>query len=64
MDRIMQYRFETGEGLHGHSLGNLMLTAATQLCNGSFVEAIGVMGQLLNAEGKVYPAKKDDHVMC
>ncbi|MFZ0075362.1 MAG: YvcK family protein [Exiguobacterium undae] len=64
MDRIMQYRFETGEGLHGHSLGNLTLTAATQLCNGSFVEAIGVMGQLLNAEGKVYPATERTITLC
>ncbi|WP_114570132.1 gluconeogenesis factor YvcK family protein [Exiguobacterium flavidum] len=64
MDRIMQYRFEGGEGLDGHSLGNLMLTAATKLCNGSFVDAIGVMSQLLNAEGKVYPATERTITLC
>jgi uncharacterized cofD-like protein len=64
MDRIMQYRFENGEGLHGHSLGNLMLMPATQLCTGSFVEAFGFMGQLLNAEGKVYPATERTITLC
>ncbi|MCM3279708.1 YvcK family protein [Exiguobacterium sp. MER 193] len=55
MDKILQYRFDTGYGLEGHSLGNLMLTAATHICEGSFVKAIDVMSQLLNAQGKVLP---------
>lgn len=55
MDRILQYRFDSGFGLEGHSLGNLMLTAATHICEGSFVKAVDVLSQLLNAQGRVLP---------
>ena len=37
--KLFQYRFKTGEGLEGHSFGNLFLTAMTNIC-GDMVSAI------------------------
>ncbi len=56
---LMDYRFEdpsgTGEGIYGHNLGNLILTALTQQC-GSFLEAVQTVGQVLNVKGRIIPA--------
>ena len=30
--KLFQYRFKTGEGLEGHSFGNLFITAMTSIC--------------------------------
>ena len=43
MGQIFQYRFAAGNGLNGHSLGNLLITALTDI-TGSFEEARGRIG--------------------
>lgn len=59
LTNLMNYRFEdpdgTGEDVQGHNFGNLILTALTQQC-GSFMEAIQMIGKVLNVRGTIIPA--------
>ncbi|NLO76144.1 MAG: YvcK family protein [Clostridia bacterium] len=55
MESLFNYRFTTGEGLAGHSLGNLLIAAMTDL-TGSFETAIHEVGEVLAIRGKVIPA--------
>ncbi|MBA2875734.1 gluconeogenesis factor YvcK family protein [Thermaerobacillus caldiproteolyticus] len=52
---LFQHRFANGNGLSGHSLGNLILAAMTSI-TGDFVRAIREMSKVLNVRGKVLPA--------
>lgn len=55
IEQLFQYRFTTQDDLHGHSLGNLMLAAMTDI-TGDFASAVKKTGQVLNIKGKVLPA--------
>jgi len=55
---LFQYRFETGEGLNGHALGNLMLTALTEV-TGDFVKAVDIAARVVGARGRVVPVTVD-----
>ena len=59
MGQLFQYRFASGNGLSGHSLGNLLITALTDI-TGSFEEAVAESGQVLAVRGKVLPATLHD----
>lgn len=50
---LLDFRFDRGE-LQGHSLGNLMLLAATEL-TGDFKDAVLMMNRLLSLRGAVFP---------
>ena len=54
MEQIFDYRFKQGEGLDGHSLGNLLLVAMTHL-TGSFHDAVSDINEVLQIRGKVLP---------
>ena len=56
---LFQYRFKTGEGLEGHSFGNLFLTALCAI-TGNMVKAIKESASVLNIRGVVLPATLDD----
>ncbi|MDR1731587.1 MAG: uridine diphosphate-N-acetylglucosamine-binding protein YvcK [Synergistaceae bacterium] len=51
--RVLDFRFDHGE-LAGHSLGNLLLLAVSELC-GDFRIAVEQMNDLLAIRGKVLP---------
>lgn len=54
--RLMEYRFEAaGADVGGHSLGNLLIAALTEM-SGSFEDALNTAGRLLGARGAVVPA--------
>ncbi len=53
---LFHYRFDAGEGLEGHSFGNLFLTALCSMTNGDIVEAVRVAGKVLNSCGQVLPS--------
>ncbi|WP_240315591.1 gluconeogenesis factor YvcK family protein [Sporosarcina sp. PTS2304] len=55
IEKMFQYRFDGTDDLKGHSLGNLMLTALTEI-TGDFTRAVEQMGAVLNIKGKVLPA--------
>lgn len=51
---LFTYRFAKGEGLSGHTLGNLMMMAATDI-SGSEEMAIQRLSTLFNVKGQVIP---------
>ena len=55
MERLMQYRFNSGTYLSGHNFGNLFLTAMTGI-TGDFQKAIEASSQVLAVRGRVFPA--------
>ncbi len=59
MGQIFQYRFAEGNGLGGHSLGNLLITALTEI-TGSFEEGVAESGRVLAVHGRVLPASLHD----
>jgi len=52
---LFKYRFAEGEGLMGHSFGNLFLAAMTGI-TGNFDRAIKESSRVLNIKGRVLPA--------
>ena len=54
LSKLFQYRFSQGQGLAGHSFGNLFLTALTGL-TGDFAHAVQLSGDVLAIAGKIYP---------
>ena len=59
---LFQYRFKTGEGLSGHSFGNLFLTAMSEV-TGDLEKAIAASSQVLAVRGRVLPATLDHVVL-
>lgn len=57
--KLFQYRFANGDGLSGHSFGNLFLTALTGL-TGDFYRAILTAERILSVRGKILPATLSD----
>ncbi len=55
---LFMYRFSKGEGLQGHSLGNLFLVAMTDVL-GSEEKAIEYASKVLRVKGKVIPVSID-----
>ncbi|WP_418937044.1 gluconeogenesis factor YvcK family protein [Metabacillus fastidiosus] len=55
VEELFQHRFNKGNNLVGHSLGNLILAAMTNI-TGDFFHAITEMSKVLNVRGKVLPA--------
>ncbi len=59
LTRLFQYRFANGEGLSGHSFGNLFLTALTGI-TGNFYQAILTAEEILSVRGRILPATLSD----
>ncbi len=59
LSRLFQYRFEGQGELQGHSFGNLMLTAMTNV-TGDFLEAIRLSSEGLAIKGRILPATMND----
>ncbi|WP_304503063.1 YvcK family protein [Alteribacillus sp. YIM 98480] len=55
IEQLFQHRFENGNGLSGHSLGNLLLAGMTSI-TGDFARGISELSTVLNVRGKVFPA--------
>ena len=58
MEKLFQYRFSWGEGLVGHSFGNLFIAAMTDI-TGDFEESIRAFSKVLAVRGKVLPSTLD-----
>jgi uncharacterized cofD-like protein len=59
LSQLFQYRFPGSGELHGHSFGNLFLTALTGI-TGDFLKAIKVSSDVLATRGRIYPSTLDD----
>ena len=57
--KLFQYRFKTGEGLEGHSFGNLFLSALCAI-TGDMVRAVKESSNVLSIRGRVLPSTLDD----
>lgn len=55
MQSLFQYRFDKGEGLKGHSLGNLLIAAMTGI-TGDFEKGIQQASDILAVRGRVLPS--------
>lgn len=60
---LFQYRFNEGEGLTGHSFGNLFLAAMTGI-TGNFDKAVKESSRVLNVKGRVLPSTLDNVRLC
>ncbi|MFD1416901.1 gluconeogenesis factor YvcK family protein [Oceanobacillus jeddahense] len=56
---LFQHRFQQGNGLIGHSLGNLLLAAMTSM-TGNFNQGIKEISRVLNVKGNIYPISNDN----
>ena len=59
LTELFQYRFRAGDGLTGHSFGNLFLTALSDI-TGDFELAIAASSKVLAIRGQVFPATLSD----
>lgn len=57
--KLFKYRFKNGEGLEGHSFGNLFLTALCAI-TGDMVSAVKESSNVLSIRGRVLPSTLDD----
>ena len=60
---LFNYRFENGGSLKGHSFGNILLTALTEI-HGREDKAIDEAGSILNIRGRVLPVTLEKSHLC
>ncbi len=63
LQELFQHRFPGGDGLQGHALGNLILTALHQT-SGSLGKATHLAGRLLASRGRVLPVTETPLTLC
>ena len=61
--QLFSYRFAQGEGLDGHSFGNLFITALTEI-TGGIDRAIQEAGRILGIKGRVIPVTLTKADLC
>ena len=59
LSQLFNYRFEMDSALKGHSLGNLLLMAMTEI-TGGFDNAILAASEVLAIRGEIYPSTLSD----
>jgi uncharacterized cofD-like protein len=57
--KILLYRFSKGEGLKGHNLGNLLLTALQDM-TGDTTQALEIASRVFRLHGRVVPATSEN----
>jgi uncharacterized cofD-like protein len=66
MQELFQYRFSTRseeDGLSGHSFGNLLIAAMTDINGGDFERAVEETSDILNIRGRVLPSTVESAVL-
>ncbi|MQR94967.1 gluconeogenesis factor YvcK family protein [Fictibacillus phosphorivorans] len=63
VEKMFQHRFKVGDGITGHSLGNLLLAAMHDI-TGDFLTGIRELSRVLNVRGQVLPAAKNSIILC
>lgn len=59
---LFNYRFKTTSDLDGHTVGNLLLTAMTEI-TGNLSDGIEALSKVMNLKGKVVPLTEDNVVL-
>lgn len=62
MEKLLNYRFSSNSELNEHTVGNLFLTAGTQI-TGNLSDGIKSISKVLNLKGKVIPFSEDNIVL-
>ena len=62
MEKLLNYRFNSNSELNEHTVGNLLLTAGTQI-TGNLSDGIKSISKVLNLKGKVIPFSEDNIVL-
>ena len=63
IEKLMNYRFETTSDLNGHTVGNLLLTALSNITN-NMSEGISSLSKVFNLKGKVLPLTEDNVILA
>ena len=58
IEKLLNYRFKTTSDLDGHTVGNLILTALSDIA-GNMSDGIEALGKVFNIKGKVLPLTED-----
>lgn len=61
-EQLLNYRFETVSDLNGHTIGNLLLAAASNI-SGNMSDGVETLSKVLNLKGKVVPLTEDNVVL-
>lgn len=59
VEKLMNYRFNTTSDLDGHTVGNLILTALSNI-TGNMSDGIETLGKIFNLNGRVLPLTEDN----
>ncbi|WLV23952.1 YvcK family protein [Aciduricibacillus chroicocephali] len=59
---LFQHRFKEGNGLSGHSMGNLLLAAMSSL-SGDFYTGIKEISRVLSVKGEIYPISNESMLL-
>ena len=62
VEKLVNYRFETTSDLNGHTVGNLLLTAMSNI-NGNMSDGIEALSKVFNLKGTVLPLTEDNVVL-
>ena len=62
IEKLMNYRFETTSDLNGHTVGNLILTALSNI-TGNMSDGIESLSKVFNLKGKVLPLTEDNVIL-
>jgi uncharacterized cofD-like protein len=57
--QLLQHHFDSGDGMQAHPMGNLLLTALTQI-TGDFSEAVSRLSEMVDLRGRVLPTTRED----
>ncbi len=59
VEKLLNYRFNTTSDLNGHPIGNLLLTAMSNM-TGNMSSGVEALGKVFNLKGKVIPLTDDE----
>lgn len=62
VEELFNYRFKTTSDLNGHTVGNLLLTAMTNI-TGNLSVGVESLSKVLNLKGKIVPLTEDNVVL-
>lgn len=59
VEKLLNYRFNTTSDLNGHPIGNLLLTAMSNM-TGNMSSGVEALGKVFNLKGKIIPLTDDE----
>lgn len=62
VEELFNYRFKTTSDLNGHTVGNLLLTAMTNI-TGNLSDGIESLSKVLNLKGRILPLTEDNAIL-